>query len=199
MPDPAELIHYWGYPAIFVITVLGNAGLPIPEESVLAVAGYLVWHGQASFAAVMAVAVSGAVLGDNLGYWAGRRYGRQVLLRRLALGADRIERMSGLVSRYGMLAVFLARFLPGVRATAGVLAGSVGLSPLRFFAANLSSALIYVPLGISAGYAVAWGLGHEIDGLLRWLRRGEPATLIALAAAATALWLALTLWLRRRR
>ncbi len=198
MPDLAELIHHWGYPAIFVIEVLGNAGLPIPEESVLAVAGYLVWQGQASFAAVMAAAVSGAVVGDNLGYWAGRRFGRQVLRRRLALRADRIERLSRLVSRYGMLAVFVARFLPGVRATAGVLAGSAGLSPLRFFAANLTSALVYVPLGIGAGYAVGWGFGEEIEWLWRGLRRGGSAMLASLALAGGALWLALTLWVRRR-
>jgi membrane protein DedA with SNARE-associated domain len=106
--------------------------------------------------------------------------------------------MSSLVGRYGMLAVFLARFLPGIRATAGVLAGSAGLSPLRFFAANLTSALVYVPLGISAGYAVAWGLGREIEDLLSWLGGGGPVTLVALAVAATGLWLALTLWVRRR-
>jgi undecaprenyl-diphosphatase len=196
MREPADLIHNWGYPAIFLVEVLGNAGLPIPEESVLAVAGYLVWQGRASFAAVVVAAVAGATLGDNLGYWLGRRYGRHTLDRWVALGPERVDRMSRFVARYGMAGVFVARFVPGLRAVAGLLAGSAGLGPWRFFAANLGSALIYVPLAVSAGYAVGYGLGDRIEALRRLAGDGAPAVAILLAAAAFAAWLALAF--RRR-
>ena len=46
--DFTHLIGSWGYPGIFLVVVLGNIGLPVPEESVLALAGYLVW-GRDSF------------------------------------------------------------------------------------------------------------------------------------------------------
>ena len=42
MSDLGQLIADWGYPAIFVVVVLGNVGLPVPEETTLIVAGYLV-------------------------------------------------------------------------------------------------------------------------------------------------------------
>ncbi len=196
MPDLTHLIQHWGYPAIFVVEVLGNLGLPIPEESVLAVAGYLVWQGRASFAAVMIAATAGAVVGDNLGYWLGRRYGRHALDRWVALKPDRVERMSRFVARYGMLGVFVARFVPGLRAMTGLLAGSAGLGPWRFFIANLTSALIYVPLAISAGYAVGYGLGDRIEGIRRFLGDGEQTAAIVLTIGAFVVWLALAF--RRR-
>jgi membrane protein DedA with SNARE-associated domain len=44
MPDLTRLIDAWGYAAIFLIVVLGNLGLPIPEETVLTVGG--IWPGK---------------------------------------------------------------------------------------------------------------------------------------------------------
>jgi membrane protein DedA with SNARE-associated domain len=43
MPDLTELIGHWGYGAIFLIVILGNVGVPVPEETILVLAGYLVW------------------------------------------------------------------------------------------------------------------------------------------------------------
>ncbi len=40
-----ELIAQWGYSAIFVMVLLGNVGFPVPEETILLVAGYLAWRG----------------------------------------------------------------------------------------------------------------------------------------------------------
>lgn len=196
MPDLAELIHHWGYPAIFLVEVLGNVGLPIPEETVLAVAGYLVWQGRATFVGVTVAAVAGAVVGDNLGYWLGRRHGRHALDRWVALAPERVDRMSRFVARYGMLGVAVARFVPGLRAVAGLLAGSAGLSPWRFFVANVASALVYVPLAVSAGYAVGYGLGDRIEGLRGLVGDGGQAAVIVLTIAAVALWLVLAF--RRR-
>ena len=45
MPDINQLITDWGTAGIFLVVILGNIGLPVPEETVLAVAGYLVWSG----------------------------------------------------------------------------------------------------------------------------------------------------------
>jgi membrane protein DedA with SNARE-associated domain len=45
MPDINQLITDWGTTGIFLVVILGNIGLPVPEETVLVVAGYLVWSG----------------------------------------------------------------------------------------------------------------------------------------------------------
>jgi hypothetical protein len=56
-------------------------GLPVPEETVLALAGYLVWSGRLQLLPVLVVGVFSAVAGDNLGYWLGRQYGRRAVER----------------------------------------------------------------------------------------------------------------------
>src|SRR5262249_51654543 len=49
MPDLTQFIDEWGYGAIFLIVVLGNIGLPIPEETILTASGYLAWQGNLKF------------------------------------------------------------------------------------------------------------------------------------------------------
>jgi len=194
MPDLTPFIAQWGYAAIFGIVILGNVGLPVPEETVLTVSGYLIWQGRLQALPVVLTAIASAVLGDNIAYWIGRRYGRLALTRFLKISPERIDRMQGLVLRYGMLAVFVARFVAGLRFMAGPLAGSTGLSPLRFFIANLLGALIYVPVALGVGYAVGYGLGDRIERLRRFTGGAEHVLLAAIAVAAASAWL----WRARR-
>jgi len=194
MPDLTPFIAQWGYAAIFGIVILGNVGLPVPEETVLTVSGYLIWQGRLQALPVVLTAIASAVLGDNIAYWIGRRYGRLALTRFLKISPERIDRMQGLVLRYGMLAVFVARFVAGLRFMAGPLAGSTGLSPLRFFLANLLGALVYVPVALGVGYAVGYGLGDRIERLRRFTGGAEHVLLAAIAVAAASAWL----WRARR-
>src|SRR5262249_3313471 len=139
-----------------------------------------------------------AVIGDNLAYWVGRRYGRLMLSRWIRVRPERIERVETFVQRYGMLAVFAARFVAGLRFMAGPLAGCTGLSPGRFFVANLLGAAIYVPAAIGAGYAVGYGLGDRIERVRGLVGRGEHVVLVAVVVAAVAAWLLLTVRARAR-
>jgi membrane protein DedA with SNARE-associated domain len=194
MPDLTPFIAQWGYAAIFVIVILGNVGLPVPEETVLTVSGYLIWQGRLKLLPVLLTAIASAVLGDNIAYWIGRRYGRIALTRFLKVSPERIERMQGLVLRHGMLAVFVGRFVAGLRFMAGPLAGITGLSPLRFFIANLVGAIIYVPFAVGVGYAVGYGLGDRIERLRRFTGGAEHVLLAAIAVAAVSIWF----WRARR-
>ena len=88
MPDLTPFIAQWGYAAIFVIVILGNVGLPVPEETILTVSGYLIWQGRLQPLPVLLTAIASAVLGDNVAYWVGRRYGRLALTRFLKIGPE---------------------------------------------------------------------------------------------------------------
>lgn len=170
MTDLPQLIGHWGYIAIFVVVVLGNVGLPLPEETILALAGYLVWRGQLRLSVVLVVGIVSAVAGDNLGYWLGRRYGGPTLLRyvRWAVGRpERLESVQAFVARRGAFGVFVARFIPGLRFVAGPLAGGMGLRFLPFLVANVLGAVIYVPVAVGAGLAVGYGFGEYMERLRR--------------------------------
>jgi membrane protein DedA with SNARE-associated domain len=111
------------------VVVLGNIGVPVPEETTLIVAGYLAWPGHFRLSIVLVVGVIRAVTGDNVGYWLGRRYGPVVVdqvARWAAVDAERVESLRRFMVRHGSLAVFLGRFFPGLRFMAGPLAGVAG-------------------------------------------------------------------------
>ena len=190
MTDLTQLIDHWGYIAIFAVVVLGNVGLPLPEETVLALAGYLVWRGDLSLLAVLTVGVVSAVVGDNIGYWLGRRYGRSLLSRyaRLVLGhPERLKTMEAFIEGRGPFAVFVARFIPGIRFMAGPLAGGLGMRILPFLAANVLGALVYVPVMVAAGYGVGYGLGEYLEPLQRVAGHVEYVVLLVALTAALAL------------
>ena len=181
MPDVGELISHWGYPAIFLFVILGNLGLPVPEETILVLSGYLIWRGELSLPLVLAVGIISAAAGDNLGYWIGREFGRGAVERygqQVLATSERMESVWRFVTRYGALGVFAARFIPGLRFMAGPLAGAV--RPLPFIVANLLGAALYVPYAVGIGYALGYGLGAYVERI----RRLEYIVLIGATVAA---------------
>jgi len=181
MPDLIPFLEHWRYPAIFAAVILGNVGLPIPEETVLALGGFLAHRGEMHLPTVIAVGVLAAIVGDNVGYWLGHRYGRGSLerySRYVWVSADHLARVSAFMARYGGLAVFAARFVPGVRCLAGPVGGAMGMSPRTFLVANTLGALVYVPYAVGLGYAVSYGVGHVIE---RLVGRAEPVVVAVIA------------------
>ena len=203
MPDLGHLIEHWGYPAIFIFVLLGNLGVPVPEESILVLAGYLVWQGDLRLPLVLLVGILSAILGDNLGYWIGRRYGQEAIERYgrwVLLTPARLAATRRFVTRYGAFGVFAARFVAGLRFLAGPLAGSTGLPPLAFVAANALGAVCYVPTVVAAGYGVAYGLGTYLKRLERVVGKVEHVVLFGaiIGAIAFLVWRALRAARNRR-
>ena len=71
----------YGYRTIFFGVMLENAGLPVPGETILIIAGYFAAKGHFHLGYVMAVATIGAVIGDNIGFGVGRHFGRDFLMK----------------------------------------------------------------------------------------------------------------------
>jgi membrane protein DedA with SNARE-associated domain len=179
--DPNWLLQHWGYFAIFAVVILGNMGLPVPEETILILAGYLVWDGHLQLPIVLAVGILSAVVGDNLGYWMGREFGRRAIERYghwIFVTPERLDATQQIVARYGAMAVFAARFIPGLRFLAGPVAGVTGLGPAPFLVANVLGASLYVPGAVAAGYAIGYGLGDYLTRAERTIGQVEHVVLI---------------------
>jgi membrane protein DedA with SNARE-associated domain len=197
MVGVGELISRWGYFAIVFVVTLGNVGLPVPEESILVLSGYLAWRGELRLSLVIVVGIISAVIGDNIGFWIGRKYGRRVIERygpRVLVTPERLESASRFVSRYGAWAVFVARFMAGLRFLAGPLAGAAGLRPSVFAVANVLGAIVYVPCAAGIGFAVGYGLGEYVERFGRVLGTVERVVMIG-TVCAVFLWL---VWRARR-
>jgi membrane protein DedA with SNARE-associated domain len=166
MPEPnlqdlEALLGRWGYLVIFAAMLLENAGLPLPGETVTLLGGYAAGSGQLSLLGVMAAAASGAVLGDNIGYWVGRRLGWTLLLRvgrLLRQQPDQMELWRERFLRHAGLSVFLGRFVAVLRVLAGPMAGAVAMPYRRFLLCNLAGAVLWAVTMVS----LAWLGGRWI-------------------------------------
>lgn len=151
----APYVAHWGYLLVGVIVLLGNVGVPVPEETILLVGGYLAAKGILTLWGLIPTAIVSAIGGDSLGYWLGSRGGRRFLLQYgAALGVTRQRFLLAeqYFERYGPWTVFLGRFIGGLRFMAGPMAGTLGMSFPRFFRYNLAGAVVYCPVIICIAY-----------------------------------------------
>lgn len=183
----------WGYPGIFVCVFIGNLGIPVPEETVMLVAGFVAGRGILDLRLVYAVVIASAVTGDCCGFLLGRT-GGQVLLSRLAANFDfvrqRYDRLQVFFATHGPKAVFMARFIAGARFMAGPMAGAAGMSFWRFLGYNILGALVWCSLIVTVGYLLG-------DELYRVARLAHAAS-IWVALLALILGVALFFWWREK-
>ena len=127
-PDgPTSLITKFGYLAVAAIVGLESVGLPLPGEATLITAAvYAGTTQQLNIWLVIASAVAGAVVGDNVGFWLGRELGFRLLIRygsHVGLNEGRIKVGQYLFQLHGGKIVLFGRFFPVLRIWAAVLAG----------------------------------------------------------------------------
>ncbi|MFM7230145.1 MAG: DedA family protein [Cyanobacteriota bacterium] len=156
--DPAqlaELLVRWGYPLIVLAMLLEKMGVPVPGETVTLIGGYAAGNGQLNGVLVMAAAAGGAIVGDNIGYWIGRRAGWPLVLRiggLLRLSPERLEPLRQSFAAKAGRAVLLGRFVAVLRVLAGPLAGAVGMQWPRFLLCNTLGAVLWAATMVS----LAW-------------------------------------------
>jgi membrane protein DedA with SNARE-associated domain len=122
-----HLIATYGYWTVGGIIALESMGLPLPGEATLiAAAVYAATTHHLNIWLVIAAAATGAIVGDNIGYWIGREIGYRLLLRYghyVYLTEARIKLGQYLFFRHGGKIVFFGRFVAVLRALAAILAG----------------------------------------------------------------------------
>lgn len=169
----------WGYIIVGAATFLENsvgAGVIVPGETLVIVGGFYARRGELWLPLVTTVAVVGAALGDNLGFWIGRRFGRGFLERhgaKLFVTPERLETAERYYARHGGKTIFLARFIPVVRSVGFIVAGVARMEWKRFIVYDLAGALIWAATHSVVGYAL--GASYE-----SWQRYATPAGLVVL-------------------
>jgi membrane protein DedA with SNARE-associated domain len=172
---------------------LESMGIPSPGETALVAAAILASQGKLQIWLVILIGVSSAIIGDNIGYLLGRRFGRDVLEARGPLHKHRkraIVAGDRFFERHGPKAVFLARWIALVRFAAAWLAG-INRMPLKLF--FFWNALGGITWGITYGLVGYYG-GHAATHVL--------ATVGIIGAVILAVMLVAFLvfvWMRERR
>ncbi len=155
-----------GYALLFVALVLDCAGLPVAGELLLVALGALVRGGQAGPLPSLATAVSAAVVGHALGYWAGR-VARARLLPRARVRAP------------GVTPLLFSRFLVGARVLIAPMTGLAGVPFGRYLALDGAGAVLWVSAYMATGF-----VGGPWAEAARAIGGSHPVALLLLAGAA---------------
>jgi membrane protein DedA with SNARE-associated domain len=186
--SPTHLFMTFGVWAVFGAAMLESMGLPFPSEAVLITAAVIAGsHGEPDLASLIVAAACGAMIGDNIAYWAGRKAGLPILQRYghyIRLTEPRLRLGRYLFLRYGGRIVFFGRFVSVLRTFAALLAGVNQMPIARFVVANAFGGAAWATIVASVAYA----LGTQVHRITQPVALGG-AVLAFLAVLALALWL----------
>lgn len=144
-----SLLDTWGYLAVFVFVAIESSGIPFPGETMLITASVYAGSGHLQIPFVIAAAAAGAIMGDNLGYLAGRKGGRPLVLRYgkyIRFDEAKLQRAEEFFARYGDKTVFFGRFIAVLRAWAAFLAGLNEMPWHKFFLYNAAGGICWATL-----------------------------------------------------
>ncbi|MEI8346721.1 MAG: DedA family protein [Pseudomonadota bacterium] len=162
---------------IFLILVACGLGLPVPEDITIVTSGILVSEEMTSVHHAFLVCMVGILVGDSIIYWLGRLWGKNILTSKLfskLISQKFIEKGEVAFKRFGHKIIFLARFMPGLRAPIYFLSGSMKVSYWYFLLVDTLAAAISVPLWIWVGKV----FGDNLPELEKAVKNLQTGTLL---------------------
>ena len=176
-------ITQYGYAGLFSALVLGIVGLPVPDETLLTFAGYLVFKHQLDLSLTILSALLGSicgistsyVLGKSLGLYLIHKYGRYV-----SITEEKLQRVAGWFNRIGKWTLPIGYFIPGVRHLTAYVAGASKLRYPVFAAFAYTGGCCWSITFILLGYYIGEGW-ENIPGQIENKLMVGVGVLIALA------------------
>jgi membrane protein DedA with SNARE-associated domain len=189
--DAGNKLGNWTYLVVGVMAFFETGafvGLIAPGETFLIFGGVVAGQGTISLVVLIAITWTCAVLGDLASYMAGRKLGRQFLVKhgpKVQITEERIHQVEAFFDRHGGKAIFLGRFVGLVRAVNPFLAGSSGMPLKRFLPYDVVGAGTWATMLLVLGY-VFW---QSFDKVLDYAARGTLALGTTIVVVAGVVWL----------
>jgi len=170
MFDLIALIKAAGYLGLFGIIFAESGlffGFFFPGDSLLFTAGFLASKGFLNIYLLIALTFLAAVLGDNAGYWFGKKTGPKIFTREnsLLFHKDHVTKAENFFKKYGPKTIIFARFVPIVRTFAPILAGVGKMHYQTFFFYNLVGGALWT-IGLSL---LGYFLGQLVPSIDKYL------------------------------
>ena len=184
-------LESYGYLVVFLLVMIESIGVPVPGETALI--GAALYAGSThklEIWGVIAVAIAGAIIGDNIGFSIGRYGGAKLLLRhghKIRLHEGRLKIGIWLFRRHGGKVVFWGRFVSILRTYAAFLAGTNQMAWGRFLVFNAAGAVVW---------ATAFGLAYYVFGSA--LQKLSTTIDITLGVAGAVVLVAFLVWSKRK-
>ena len=168
-----ETVFHWialyGYAAIVCLLMLGIAGLPIPDETLLMFSGYLVFKKELHLVPALACAFLGSICGITISYVLGRTFGFALIHRYgqyIHITEDRLNRTRGWMEQSGAWSLTFGYYMPGVRHLTAYVAGTSKLNPSVFSLFAYSGGFLWSATFVAAGFLLGdeWArVSHDIS------------------------------------
>jgi membrane protein DedA with SNARE-associated domain len=184
-------LESYGYLVVFLLVMAESIGLPVPGETALI--GAALYAGSThklEIAWVIAVAIAGAIVGDNIGYSIGRYGGARLLLRhghKIRLHEGRLKIGIWLFRRHGGKVVFWGRFVSVLRTYAAFLAGTNQMAWRRFLFFNAAGAIVW---------ATTFGVAYYVFGSA--LQKLSTTIDVTLGVAGIVILVGFLVWSKRK-
>ncbi|MFC4618836.1 DedA family protein [Camelliibacillus cellulosilyticus] len=174
-----HFIGTYGYIAIFILLVMGIAGVPAPEESMMVFVGITISQGSLNFSYSLLAAFlgtcTGMLLSYTIGFWIGqpflKRFGKY-----FGMSGKRWEKATRAFEKYAFWAVAFGFFVPGIRQVNPYMAGISRVAFIPYLIAGTIGAAIWTAVFLSIGYF----LGYKLEALFTFTPKHIAIGLFAL-------------------
>jgi membrane protein DedA with SNARE-associated domain len=168
-----QWITVYGYAGIFCLLVLGIVGLPVPDETLMTFAGYLIYKGEMQFVPALTAAFLGSICGITISYWLGRKLGLALVHRfgkYVHFGQAELDRVHNWFHRIGRWTLTFGYYVPGFRHLTAYVAGTADMPYPEFaifaYAGGFLWCLSFISLGYIFGDRWEWILQRMHQNIL---------------------------------
>jgi len=172
-----DLIIKFGYPALFV-------GSFLEGESVLIAAGFLARGGYLNLKLVMLVALSATYIADVSLYFLGRAKGKGIITK-FPIARAYYPKVKTLFDKYGIWAIFIARYLYGLRLASAATFGLMKMRRRNYLPLDLLSCMIWAVLVGGLGYT----FGASLEALIGQVKHYEKIVVAFIILVGLGIWL----------
>ena len=146
-------LEQFSYLGIFILVALSGYIIPVPEEVLLLLVGYISGVGLNNVYIASLASIIGVLMGDNILFWLSRYKGSKLIdkLKR-KVRKNEVMKYRNLMKQHIGKTIFILRFIVGLRFFGPFLAGSLKVRWKTFQLYNFLAVLIYVPIIVFLGF-----------------------------------------------
>jgi len=176
MPDPITLVSMIGLVGVFAFVFAETGlffGFFLPGDSLLFTAGLLASQGLFSFPLLLVGSILAAIIGDQVGYWFGKKIGPRIFTREdsFFFKKKHVETTHAFYEKYGPRTVLIARLIPIIRTFAPILAGVGDMKYRTFVLYNIIGGVVWVTAFTTTGYLLGGVIGNNLT-IIGWIVGG---------------------------
>jgi membrane protein DedA with SNARE-associated domain len=155
MPEFSQFLQHFSYMGLFILLIMGGIGFPFPEDAILIMSGFLIFHDIMKPVPALVTIYAGLLLTDYFLYFMGKKYGRMIVTHKKfhkIISPAQLSKLEKKFEEKGSLLIFVGRHVVGLRAQLLVVAGVTKMPAVKFLIVDGITSVFTIALMVGAGY-----------------------------------------------